>query len=580
MKDLILRDARSVGVAARLVTAAITTCALYYGRVILIPLALALLVAFALHPVVRRLVAWRIPRTLSVAVVISSLMATLGGLGWFIGGQLTAFGNELPRYRENIVEKLRDAREIMSGGVIDKVKNTVTDASEQAGVTATAVSSPDQPSAAKSTSSGLGGWLESIGAVTDPLTTFGLVILLAAMMLLQWPDLRSRFLAFLSGNVLRTTNALADASARVGHFLFLQFIYNSTFGILIGLALWTLGVPYPALWGLCAALFRYVPYAGPLIAAMLPLAVSLVTSTGWTQVLTVGAVFLVLELISNNFVEPWLYGSKLGVSEIGIVMASVAWTYLWGPAGLLLATPLTVCLVVLGKHVRCLGFLSKLLGNDDVLSDSERYYQRMLAGDSLEAIEQAGKLIKDRGSSHFLNDTLLPALARARRDQAEGWLTDENTEELSAQIDAVSDLLAADRPSDEGKEPSGPHDAVVLWSVCPLTDAILPLLEREMRLNNLMNIKSSELTGSAIKQLVGDDRRPRAISVLYLSDVDTARAIALVKRLRQHLPEVPVQLSRLGEDPLSATEKNDIVGAQSCSSNINETRAWTLAFAS
>jgi len=580
MKELFARkNALSITFAAKLVSAAIITGFLYYGRVVLIPLALASLIAFALNPVVRKLVGWRLPRGLAVGLVVTLLMVTLGGLGWFVGGQLTGFANELPAYRDNIAEKIKDARRMLTGGVLDKVKDTVTVATAQADPSAHSPvpdESENKPTTSKETTAS--DWLDSIGMVTDPLTTFGLVILLVAMMLLQWPDLRARLLGMASGKMSHTTNAIADASKRVGHFLFLQFVYNTTFGIVVGVALLAIGVPYAPLWGLCAALFRYVPYIGPLFATVLPLAVSLVTSSGWGQVTTVGLTFLVLELISNNFVEPWLYGSKLGVSEIGIIMASVAWTYLWGPTGLLLATPLTVILVVLGKHVPSLAFFAKLLGNDEVLSGPERYYQRLLAGDLLEASERAEKLIRHSGRANFVSDTLLPALAHARRDQVAGWLTDDTTEVLLDEVKAVSELLD-DESVDRSKPGAGTGAPVVLWSTCPLMDAALPILEQELRMGNSISVKSSDLIGSTLQQLAAGEAKPRAISILHLSEVDTPRALAVLKRIKQVFPDVPVQISRLGEAPFTVAERSSLSGASSHAASVAETRAWATTYA-
>ena len=578
MKDLFMKNARSLGIAARLVSAAIIIGFLYYGRVVLVPLALALLIAFALHPVVRKLVMWRVPRGLSVALVVGFLMLTLTGLGWFIGGQVTGFAAELPHYRDNIVTKVRDAKQALSGGIVDRLRNTMDDVSQKAGVSepTNTAAQPQAPSGGASSPS-MTEWLSSIGAVTDPVTTFGLVILLVAMMLMQWSELRGRFLGLVSGNFTHTTNALADASKRVGHFLFLQLVYNTGFGIVVGLSLWGLGVPYAGLWGLCAALFRYIPYAGPLVAMVLPLAVSLVTSSGWGLVASIAILFVVLELISNNFIEPWLYGSKLGVSEIGIIMASVAWTYLWGAPGLLLATPLTVCLVVLGKHVPALGFFATLLGNEDAISGPEHFYQRLLAGDSLEAAERAEKLIKDSGRASFISDTLLPALAHARRDQVAGWLTAENNHVLMEEVKAVAELLNGD---DEPTVVVEGHERVVLWSACPLTDAILPVLEHEVGAEAAVRrVKSTELIGGVLKQFQADGQRPMAVSVLHLSEVDTPKASAVLRRIKQALPDVPVQVSRLGESVFTDAERAALSSASCHASSIVEARAWASAYA-
>ncbi len=574
MKEILSKHIQAFGIAARLVTAACVTGFLYYGSVVFIPLALALLIAFALHPSVRRLMQWKLPRIVSVAIVVTTFVVLIGGVFWFIGGQLSGFAKDLPLYRNNIVEKVREFRGMFAGGTLDKLRATVSDLNAQSG---TDPKAPSAPAAAKETS--IEQWISSAGAVANPVTTFGLVILLVAMMLLQWQDLRSRLFGLLPGNVSHTTQAFADAGTRVANFLFLQFVYNSTFGIIIGLSLWALGVPYSALWGLCAALFRYIPYVGPFFAAMLPLLVSLVTSSGWSQVASVGVLFLVLELISNNFIEPWLYGSKLGISEIGIVMASVVWASIWGPIGLLLATPLTVCLVVLGTHVPGLSFFANLLGTENVFTDSQQLYQRLLAGDSVEAAELTKKHVKKRGSSEFTVDVLFPALNLARRDQLLRWLTPESAEQLFDEVQTITDELNA---LDETAPRTENTNSAFLWSACPFTDAALPLIEREMQSphGTPNRIRSSDLLGGVLQSFGEKPEKPTAVTVLHLCEVDTPRVIGLVKRLSRAHPDIPIQVARFGAQPFTAEERAQLneSGAAALASTPAEAKIWIAAY--
>lgn len=571
-----------IGVAARLVTAACVTGFLYYGSVVFIPLALALLIAFALNPSVRRLMIWRLPRVVSVAIVVTAFVVFLGGISWFIGGQLSSFAKDIPLYRNNIVEKVRAFRGMFAGGTLDSIRATVDDLGKQAGTTSKAPTAAPAP--ARETS--IEEWLSSAGAVTNPAITFSLVILLVAMMLLQWQDIRSRLFSFLPGNVSHTTQALEDAGTRVANYLFLQFVYNSAFGIVIGLSLWSFGVPYSALWGLCAALFRYVPYVGPVFAAALPILVSFVTSSGWSQVASVGVLFLVLELISNNFIEPWLYGTKLGISEIGIVMASVAWASLWGPIGLLLATPLTVCLVVLGTHVPCLSFFASLLGTENAFSDSQQFYQRLLAGDSLEAVELTNKHVRKRGVSEFTADVLLPALNLARRDQLLRWLSQESVEHLYGELKVITEEInSIDETAEKGaQENAGTPVAggVFIWAACPLTDAALPLLEREMHSpdKKLNLIRSTDVIGGVLQSLSEKAELPVAVTVAHLCEVDTPRVIGMVKRLSRAFPNIPIQVARFGAKPFSAEEKALLLdgGAAALASTPAEARIWIAAY--
>ncbi|MCB1208344.1 MAG: AI-2E family transporter [Verrucomicrobiales bacterium] len=578
MKDAATKHIRSIAIAAHLVTATCILGLLYYGRPVLMPLALAVLIAFALHPAVRRLIRLGLPRPLSVAITVGAFALVLTGLSWFIGGQVSAFALDLPKYRDNIGEKVHEAKSTFSGGLFDKVRDTVASASTEIGGSSERAAAPaDAPWTATE-------WLASVGAVTDPLTTFGLVALLAVMLLLQWSELRARLLGLLSGSVSHTTQALADAAQRVGKYLALQFVYNTSFGIVAATGLWLIGVPYAPLWGLCAAILRYVPYIGPAIAAALPVLVSLVTSSGWSQVGAVAALFLVLEVISNNFIEPWLYGSRLGVSEIAIVLASVGWTYLWGAPGLVLATPLTVCLVVLGTHVPCLAFIARILGTEKVFTDPQAIYQRLLAGDGHEAAELAQDHMEEMGASTFKSDILLPALALARRDQAAAWLTPDGTQQLLEGIDGLcremieieADEDPPDSTSPETREK--PAKPVIFWSACPFLDASMPLLKNDLMLTDgpPTYVYHRDLVGSVLEQ-----SPPVAVVIAALSSVDTHRITLLVKRIRRAWPNTPIAAALLGGIYPSAEEKNEAVsvGASTFVTTLAEVRVLLATYA-
>ena len=234
-----------------------------------------------------------------------------------------------------------------------------------------------------------------VGPLIEPLATTGIVIVFVVFMLLQREDLRDRFIRLVGTSDLhRTTQALGDAAERVGRYLLMQLVVNVAYGIPIGIGLWLIGVPNPLLWGMLSIVLRFVPFIGPIIAAAFPLALSIAVDPGWTMLLWTAALFIVLELISGNIVEPWLYGASTGLSSIAILAAAIFWTWLWGPVGLLLSTPLTVCLVVLGRHVQQFGFLNVLLGSEPVLEPAESLYQRLLAGDPDEATERAEEYLK------------------------------------------------------------------------------------------------------------------------------------------------------------------------------------------
>jgi hypothetical protein len=261
-------------------------------------------------------------------------------------------------------------------------------------------------------------------------------------MLLRREDLRDRFIRLVGeGDLHRTTAALQDAGERVARYLLMQLTVNLTYAIPIGIGLWIIGVPNAPLWGLMALIMRFVPYIGPIIASIFPLALALAVDPGWTMLLWTAALFIVLELVSNNVVEPWLYGSRTGLSPLAIIVAAIFWTWLWGPMGLLLSTPLTVCLVVLGRHVPQFEFLDVVLGNEPVLAPHQQLYQRLLAGDPTEATDRAEAYLEENTVLSFYETVALPALALAEQDRSRGVLTEERRATFSASAQALVDNL-------------------------------------------------------------------------------------------------------------------------------------------
>jgi hypothetical protein len=419
--------------------------------------------------------------------------------------------------------------------------------------------------------------LSSLAPVLSPLATAGLVALLVILMLLQWPELRSRFIGLLSHNVTGATNALDDAGRRIGRYLGMQLLVNTSFGVIAGTALFFIGVPYAALWGLCAALFRYVPYAGPLAAAALPLFVSLVTSDGWSQFFAVAALFIVLETVSNNFVEPYLYGSSLGISEIGIIIAAVVWTVLWGAPGLVLSTPLTVCLVVLGEHVPSLAFFSMLLSDKPIRSPHYPFYERLLARDDIEAEHLVKRFAADDPEAVVSDALVVPALAFARREESLRRLSKEKAVELLERLRRVAAPEPADRPEATGDPPPATVP-VVLWSVCAFSDAAQDYLAARLAglPCEIESVRSTDLTGDALARIGKLGRTPAALALIELHGGDDDRVRGVLKRVRAALPALPVAVARwTGERPDGDESAAFLrAGATTVSSTVAQTREW------
>lgn len=396
--------------ATVLVIGAAIICALYFGRELLIPLALAILLGFLLDPLVRRLKRWGLPRMAAIVLVVAVVLGGLGGLGAYLGQQLAALGESLPRYQATMSEKLRGLSASVEGaGMFDGLTSALQDlqrdiagqgaepASGQPGGAAQAA--PEQPVQqvqvvpAPPTNVQLAQtWLLRI---SEPLLMAGIVILFVVLILLDRDALRDRLLRLMGGNLNMATEALDDASQRIGKYLRMQLIVNITYGVPLAAGLWLIGVPGALLWGVVAALMRYVPYAGPALAAIFPVALAFAVEPGWSMLIWTVALILALELISNNIVEPWLYGESTGLSTLAIIVSATFWTALWGPIGLILATPLSVCLLVLGRTIPALHFLEVLLGSEPVLTPAQRLYQRLLVEDVETALEISQQTIED-----------------------------------------------------------------------------------------------------------------------------------------------------------------------------------------
>ena len=425
----------------------ITIAALYFGREIFVPLAMAVLLSFMLAPVVAWLERLHVPRIPAVVAAVTMTFIVISGLGFMIAGQLVQLAQEVPGYQTNIQEKIKAVKFIGGpGGLIGRtsemiqelgdevsrraVPETVTPLPQAAGGAETTKTMSVQIEERPSTSFEIVRMV--IGPLVQPLATAGIIIVFVIFVLLQRRDIRDRFIRLAGArDLMRTTQALEDAGDRVARYLLMQLVVNVTYGVPIGIGLWLIGVPYPLLWGMMATVLRFVPYIGPVLAAALPIALAIAVAPGWSMLFWVAALFIVLELISNNIVEPWLYGSQTGLSPIAIILAAIIWTWLWGPMGLLLSTPLTVCLVVLGRHVPQFAFLNVLLGSEAVLTPEERLHQRLLAADADEATELAEGFLKEQPLETFYQQIAIPTLVTIERDRAAGILDDRRQQMVS-----------------------------------------------------------------------------------------------------------------------------------------------------
>jgi len=404
-------------VKSSVVALLVATAVLYLAREVLVPVALAVLLAFLLAPAVRRLEQWKVGRTPSTLLVSLLAFAIVFAIAGVAGTQAVALGAKLPEYRHNIVQKIHALRTPKRDSNIGKAAEAIKDLEEEA--------APERPpipvkETAASPFEAAGDYLAPIGT---PIAMTFAVIILTILLLLNRESMRERAISLAGpGRIHVMTKAMAEASYRVSRYLMTQIMVNAMFGIPFGIALYLIGIPNALLFGLLGMVLRFIPYAGVWIAVAMPAALAFAISDTWTPVAWTLGVFFALETVLAYGVEPWLYGKSAGLSPIAIIMAVLFWTWLWGPIGLLLATPLTVCVSVIGRYIPELGYLNTLLGVEPVLSPDERFYQRLIALDQEEAAEVAEAHGATHGGAAALDEVVMPALLLAGRDRDKGAL--------------------------------------------------------------------------------------------------------------------------------------------------------------
>jgi predicted PurR-regulated permease PerM len=445
--------------AALLVAAVVA----WLARDLLIPIALACFLAFLLHPLVERLERWGVRRVLAVLVVTVAGLTPVLGLMWVVATQVLRLVETLPQYEGNIRQRIETlqgpARELLSRGIemMGRLQGSALGPDHAAGT------QPLPVTVAPGALSAVQVLKEVAGPVLRPLAVAGIVVVFVVFILAQWSDLRDRVVRLISGGRLTTTTtALEELTGRIGEFLRMQFVLNVGAGVVVAVGLSVIGVPNAMLWGFLAGALRYIPYLGYIVATALPLALTIATSQGWGKPLLVLAFMAGFEIVNANFIEPYLYGNSTGISSMAFLAAAIFWGWLWGIPGLLLATPLTVCLVVLGRYVPELAFLRVLLGDEPVLAPPERVYQRLVAMNADEATEVAEEYLKDHTLVEAYDDLLIPALRNADIEREEGTLDGEHQEFVHHAVrDLIEDLARVAGERAETRAPGGEPGQVV-----------------------------------------------------------------------------------------------------------------------
>ncbi len=426
-----------------LVSAVVIVAALYFAKVVLVPFALAILFTFILTPPVRWLEHIRLPRLLAVLMVVLLAMGAIVSVGWVVTNQLVDATSQWPKYRTHIkdkIESIRKSKPQSLSNAAQAVQDISTDlnapspppapvrgANSQSGKIpgAAAAATPTKPVPVEIVPPAT-SFIDSLPSILGPIGTAGIVLVFTIFMLMQREDLRNRFIRLAGdGRLSVMTHAMDEAGDRVSHYLFLQSMVNASYGLIIGFSLYMMHLPNAVLFGVIAGILRFLPYVGPPIGALLPVLLSLAVFEDWTRPLMVLGIFVLIEIVVANFIEPMLYGARTGISSLAILVAAVFWTFIWGPIGLVLSTPLTVCLVVLGRHVPNMRFLSVLLGDEPVLSPEAQYYQRLLATDHVEAREVLKGHLKEKSLEELYDAVLIPALTMAEQDRHRNDLDEE-----------------------------------------------------------------------------------------------------------------------------------------------------------
>jgi predicted PurR-regulated permease PerM len=584
-----------------LLLAVVIVGCVYIGREVLVPMALAILMSFVLAPPVDFLQRWYVPRSAAVIGVVLLAFAGVFSLGGLMISQVNQLASDLPSYQSTLREKIESLRGVAAGtGTLERASEVLQKLSQEidrpnaiapSANSALPGSAEPRPAELRSADRPIpveirqpdAGALQTLAALIapliHPLATTGIVVIFIIFILIQRQDLRNRLVRLAgSRDLQRTTAAIDDAGQRLSRLFLTQLALNAGFGLVIGTGLWFIGVPSPALWGMLAMILRFVPYIGPPISAIFPLVLAAAVGTGWGMVLWTGALFLVAESIVGNVVEPVVCGHSTGLSPVAIIASATFWTWLWGPIGLILATPLTVCLVVLGRHVDRFKFLDVMLGDQPPLTPPELVYQRMLAQDSIEAAEQAENFLKGKPLLAYYEEVLVEALKLAQTDADRGLLDDDRMlrvrdavaeivddlsahKDVSGQVSAVPADAKTDAPLahiDSAEESLGrteeiPNDwrtgkpVLCIPGIGPLDEAFTLIVAQSIERQDI-GVRAEKWDALSMSRIFSlDTGGVEVMCLCYLANVTSAQIRYSVRRLRRKAPDAFILVTLAGE---------------------------------
>jgi predicted PurR-regulated permease PerM len=470
-------------IAHMLIILTIVVALLFMGRAVLEPLAIAVLFSFILTPAIRFLRRWYFGRTASVLIVVAAVVAAIFSLGILIETHLTQLAEAIPHYKDNLANKVGSMnRALLPSSALKQASSTLSNLAGELKLPGPAnsdgrVSSQQRqqpiPVEVQAPEPATLEYLRNfLSPLIDPLIMGGLLLLFLIFILFYREDLRDRILRLAGTSDLhRSTEAMNEAGERLSSYFIVQTAINVAFGCVIGIALWAIGIPNAILWALLSALLRFIPYVGTPLAAIFPLVLACAIEPGWTAVLLVAGLYLLCETVTGQVIEPVLQGQHTGLSPLAIVVCQLFWTLIWGAPGLLLAVPITVCLAVLGKHIHSLEFLTVILGDEPALAPHETLYQRLLAGDAIEAAYQAEHDLADNPLSAYYDDAVMKALGLAHSDTIGGRLSVETQMDFCGSVREMAGDLSDDLAKREDRDEDKPNDVVLVSARTPIDQA-------------------------------------------------------------------------------------------------------------
>ena len=553
------------------------TASLWVARSVLIPVALAILLTFILTPLVMALQRRGLSRTWAVLVVaLATLLVLFGGVA-ALSRQLHALAEELPTHKGNIARKLKDLQG-EGPSVVDRLSRMFEDIGADLRPVREESRRIQDVRVIESKSTGLSLLPVVAGPLVSVIGSVSLVFALTLSMLFKREDLRNRMISLIGhGSLTSTTRAFDEGTQRISSYLIIQLLLNTAFGFLFGLGLAVIGVPYALLWGFLAAVLRFIPYIGTWLGGAFPLLISVATSVGWVQPVLVVGLLVLLGVMANNVLEPLLVSRTTGVSPIALVVAAAFWTWLWGPIGLVLSTPMTVSLAVIGKYVPQLRFLDVLLGTEPALDPRYNYYQRLLAHDENEAAELVETYLQKHTAAELCDDVLVPALVQTRQDVERG---DLNQEDVGAILEATREIIDGQTLEEGGADREPAKAATIKVVGCPSRDAVDELALRMLGLVLGPEYPIETLNTRMVTAEIVDwvkQERPAVVCVAAVQPGGLTRVRYLCKRLRAQFPDLPIVVGCWGlADDDGRAEQLRAAGANHVAGTMQATREQLL----